>query len=170
MTLPLAVARIKDFRSNLHLDLILHLEPGPALMIFFNKRFLKAQRLLTALAAVSGAATRGPDSTHALKEPPQFELCVLEALLEHVAVHLERSFQQVESVAEPGLPALRVKVRLPQVSPAAKMQGVLASGAAKRHSRRVIRAVQVSQTRLEWLRRLRIDIAQLSTTVTSVRI
>ena len=115
--------------------------------------------------ATDGPAMQDPNSTR----PPQFELCVLEAMLEHIALHLERAFQQVESVAGPGLPALRVKVRPPVNVLADKWARLLDPG-AKKALTVCDGHVQVSQTRLEWLRRLRMDIAQLSTTVTSVRI
>ncbi len=51
------------------------------------------------------------------QEDPKFELAVLEAMLDHIAVHLERSLLQLESIAGPGLPALRLKVRRPQRLP-----------------------------------------------------
>jgi hypothetical protein len=115
---------------------------------------------------VNGAAATDLGSSRPLADPPQFELCVLETMLEHVTMHLERAFQQVESVAGPGLPALRVKVSSPATLSGSKRPR---RWGRKGGSWRITRAVQVSQTRLEWLRRLRMDIAQLSTTVISVR-
>ena len=114
-------------------------------------------------------AAQGLGSTPAAMQPPQFELCVLEAMLEYVAMELERSFQQVESIAGPGLPALRVRVRLLRAHSADNDVCMSTLPGVSEGSHVGLRTVQVSKTRLDWLRRLRIDIAQLSATVISVR-
>ena len=51
------------------------------------------------------------------QEDPSFELRVLKAMLDHIAVHLDRCYQQLERIAGPGLPALRQKVLRPRCLP-----------------------------------------------------
>ncbi len=131
---------------------------------------------LTRHAALPQA--NGRDSAHSFgtdtgpQEDPKFALRVVDTMLDHIAVHLERCFQQLESIAGPGLPALRLKVRRSQRRPmpvceaAASHWTILPLASVHRC---VFVYGQVSKTRLEWLRRLRMNIAALLATVTSVK-